>query len=124
MYGQLIFDKEAENTQWGKNSLYKKWRGFPGSSVVKKLPANVQNWERSMTSLYTVTLLNFCTEYIMQNAELDESQTGIKIARRTINNLRYVGDTTLIAERREELKSLLMRVKEESERAELKLNIQ
>ena len=60
----------------------------------------------------------------MQNAELDESQTGIKIARRTINNLRYVSDTTLMAERREELKSLLMRVKEESERAELKLNIQ
>ena len=92
--------------------------------MVKKLPANVQNWERSMTSLYTVTMLNFCTEYITQNAELDESQAGIKIARRTINNLRYVGDITLMAERREELKSLLMRVKEESERADLKLNIQ
>ena len=77
-----------------------------------------------MTSLYTVTMLNFCTEYITQNAELDESQAGIKISRRTINNLRYVGDITLMAERREELKSLLMRVKEESERADLKLNIQ
>ena len=77
-----------------------------------------------MTSLYTVTMLNFYTEYITQNAELDESQAGIKIARRTINNLRYVGDITLMAERGEELKSLLMRVKEESERADLKLNIQ
>ena len=74
--------------------------------------------------ILSLCLFNLYAKYIMQNARLDESQTGIKIARRTINNLRYVGDTTLIAERREELKSLLMRVKEESERAELKLNIQ
>ena len=60
----------------------------------------------------------------MQNASLDESQAGIKIAERNINNLRYADDTTLMAEGEEELKSLLMRVKEESERAELKLNIQ
>ena len=60
----------------------------------------------------------------MRNTGLDESQTGIKIARRNINNLRYVDDTTLMAESEEELKSLLMRVKEEGEKAGLKLNIQ
>ena len=60
----------------------------------------------------------------MRNARLDEAQAGIKIARRTINNLRYTDDTTLVAEREEELKSLLMKVKEESEKVGLKLNIQ
>ena len=60
----------------------------------------------------------------MQNAGLDEAQTGIKISRRNINNLRYSGDTTLMAESEEELKSLLMKVKEESEKLGLKLNIQ
>ena len=63
-------------------------------------------------------------EYIMQNAKLDEAQTGIKIAGRNINNLRYADDTTLMAESKEELKSLLMKVKEESEKVGLKLNIQ
>ena len=60
----------------------------------------------------------------MRNAGLDEAQTGIKIARRNINNLRYVGDTTLMTESKEQLKSLLMKVKEESEKVGLKLNIQ
>ena len=60
----------------------------------------------------------------MQNARLDEAQAGLKIARRNINNLRYAEDTTLMAESEEELKSLLMKVKEESEKAGLKLNIQ
>ena len=60
----------------------------------------------------------------MRNARLDELQAGIKIRRRNINNLRYVDDTTLMAGSKEELKSLLMRVKEESEKAGLKLNIQ
>ena len=60
----------------------------------------------------------------MQNARLDESQSGIKIAERNINNLRYADDTTLMAESEEELKSRLMKVKEESEKAGLKLNIQ
>ena len=60
----------------------------------------------------------------MQNAGLDESQAGIKIARRNINNLRYAGDNTLMAESEEELKSLLMKVTEESEKLGLKLNIQ
>ena len=60
----------------------------------------------------------------MQNAGLDEAQAGIKIARRIINNFRYIDDTTLMAESKEELMSLLMKVKEESEKAGLKLNIQ
>ena len=68
-------------------------------------------------------LFNFYAEYIMQNARLDEAQAAIKIARRNINNLRYADDATLMAES-EELKSLLMKVKEESEKAGLKLNIQ
>ena len=61
-------------------------------------------------------LFNFYAEYIMWNAGLDEAQAGIKIARRKINNLRYADDTTLVAESNEELKSLLMKVKEESEK--------
>ena len=63
-------------------------------------------------------------EYITRNAGLDEAQAGIKIARRNINNLRYADDTTLTAEGKEELKSLLMKVKKESEKVGLKLNIQ
>ena len=69
-------------------------------------------------------LFNFYAEYIMRNAGLEEAQAGIKIARRKINNLRYADDTTLMAESEEELKSLLMKVKEESEKVCLKLNIQ
>ena len=69
-------------------------------------------------------LFNFYAEYITRNAGLDEAQAGIKIAGRNINNLRYAGDTTLMAESEEELKSLLMKVKEESEKVVLKLNIQ
>ena len=68
-------------------------------------------------------LFKLYAEYIMQNAGLDEAQAGIKIARRNINNLRFADDTTLMAESEEELKSLLMKVKEESEIAGLKLNI-
>ena len=64
--------------------------------------------------------LNLHAEYIMRNARLDEAQAGIKIARRNINNLRYADDTTLMAESKEELKSLLMKVKQESEKADLK----
>ena len=70
-----------------------------------------------MSRLYIVTLL--IAEYIMRNAGLDDAQTGIKIAGRNINNLRYADDTTLIAESEEELKSLLMKVKEESEKVGL-----
>ena len=69
-------------------------------------------------------LFNFYAEYIMRNAGLEEAQAGIKIAGRNINNLRYADDTTLMAESEEELKSLLMKVKVESETVGLKLNIQ
>ena len=69
-------------------------------------------------------LFNLYGEYIMRNAGLEEAQAGIKIAGRNINNLRYADDTTLMAESEEELKSLLMKVKEESEKVGLKLNIQ
>ena len=74
--------------------------------------------------ILSLCLFNFYAEHIMQNARLDEVQAGIKIAWRNINNLRYADDTTLMAESEEELKSLLMRVKEESEKVGLKLNIQ
>ena len=69
-------------------------------------------------------IFNLYTEYITRNAGLEEAQAGIKIAGRNINNLRYADDTTLMAESEEELKSLLMKVKEESEKVGLKLNIQ
>ena len=72
----------------------------------------------------TPCLFNLYAEYIMRNARLDEAQVGITIARRNINNLRYADDTTLVAESEEELKSLLMKVKEESEKVGLRLNIQ
>ena len=78
----------------------------------------VPNRKRSTSRLYIVTL------YIMRNAGLEETQAGIKIARRNVNNLRYADDTTLMADSEEELKSLLMKVKEESEKVGLKLNIQ
>ena len=73
--------------------------------------------------ILSLCLFNFYAEYIMWNAGLDEAQAGIKIAGRNINNLRYADDTTLRAESEEELKSLLMKVKEESEKVGLKVNI-
>ena len=69
-------------------------------------------------------LFNFYSQQIMRNAQLEETQAGIKIARKNINNLRYADDTTVMEENEEELKSLLMKVKEESEKVGLKLNIQ
>src|SRR5574341_775471 len=97
--------------------------------------SNSQNWtwnnrlvpnrKRSTSRLYIVTLLfNLYAEYIMRNAGPDEAQAGIKIAGRNINNLRCADDTTFMAESEEELKSILMKVKEESENVGLKLNIQ
>ena len=74
--------------------------------------------------ILSLCLFNLYTEYIMQSARLDEAKSGIKTAGRNINNLRYSEYTTLMAESEEELKSLLMKVKEESEKVGLKLNIQ
>ena len=85
----------------------------------------VSNRKRSTSRLHIVSLLFILyAEYLMRNAVLVEAKAGIKIARRNINNLRYTDDTTLMAESEEELKSPLMRVKEESEKVGLKLNIQ
>ena len=90
----------------------------------------VTNWGRSILYIKVVycilspCLFNLYAEYIMRNARPDEAQAGIKISGRNISNLRYAGDTTLMAESEEELKSLLMKVKEESEKVGLKLNIQ
>ena len=83
----------------------------------------VQDWERATTGLSAVTcLFNLYAEHIKRHARLDELQAGIKTGRRNINNLTCADDTTLMVESKEELKSLLMRVKEESERASLRLN--
>ena len=84
--------------------------GLPGSSVQGILQARIQEW--------------VAISFSMWNARLDEAQVGIKTARRNINNLRYADDTTLMAESEEEVKRLLMKVKEESEKTDLKLNIQ
>ena len=81
------------------------------------------DWKKRASRLYVVTLLvNLYAEYIMQNVRPDESQAGFRIARRNVNNLRYADDT-LMAEREEELKSLVMKVKDESEKTGLKCNI-
>ena len=80
--------------------------------------------EARQSCLLSLCLFNLYAEYTMRNAGIDEAQAGIKIAGRHINNLRYTDDTTLMAESEEELKSLLMKVKEESEKAGLRLNIQ
>ena len=87
------------------------------------------DWFQIGKGIYQVCILSPClfnlyAEYIMRNTGLEEAEAGIKIAGRNINNLRYAGDTTLMTESKEELKSLLMKVKEESEKAGLKLNIQ
>ena len=82
-------------------------------------------WRKEyIKAAYCPCLFNLYTKYIIRNARLDETQAGIKIARRNINNLRYADDTILMAESEEELKSLLMKVKEESEKPDLELNIQ
>ena len=77
-----------------------------------------------LKTMYSPCLFNLYTEYIMRNAGLNESQAGIKIARRNINNLRYADDTTLMPASEEELKSLLMKVREESDKAGLNLSLQ
>ena len=100
---------------------------YAGQEATVRTGHGPTNKERSTSRLYIVTLL-ICTftlsaEYIMGNARMDEAQVGIKIAGRNINNFRCSDDTTQMAEREEELKSLLMMVKEESEKASLELNI-
>ena len=102
---------------------------YVGQEVTVRTRHEATNWfkigERvRQDCILSPYLFNLYAEYIMQNAGLDEAQAGIKIAGRSINNFRYADDTTLMAESEEELKSLLMKVKEEREKVGLKLNIQ
>ena len=96
----------------------------------QQLEPHMEQWTSSklgkeyVKAVYSPRLFNLYADYIMRNAGLDEAQAGIKISGRNINNLRYADDTTPMAESKEELKSLLMKVKEEIEKAGLKLNIQ
>ena len=102
---------------------------YAGQEVTVRTGHGTTDWFQIGKGVHQVCILSLClfnlyAEYIMRNAGLDEAQAGINIARRNINNLRYSDDTTLMAESKEELKSLLMKVKEESEKVGLKLNFQ
>ena len=92
---------------------------YAGQEVTVRTGHGTTDWfqiGKGEGCILLLCLFNFCAEYIMKNAGLDEAQAGIKIAGRNINNLRYADDTTIMAESKEELKSLLMKVKEESEK--------
>ena len=102
---------------------------YAGQEATVRTGHETMDWFQIGKGVLQGCILLFClhnlhAEYIIWNAELDEAQAGIKIARRNINNLKYTDDTTLMAESEEELKSLLMKVKEKSENVGLKLNIQ
>ena len=101
---------------------------FAGQEATVRTGHGTTDWFQIGKGVHQGYILSPCffnlyAEYIMRNAGLEETQAGIKIARRNINNLRYPDDTTLIAESEEELKSLLMKVKEETENVGLKINI-
>ena len=101
---------------------------YAGQEATVRTGQGITDWFKTGKGVHQGCVLSPClfnlyAEYIMRNARLDEAQAGIKTTGRNINNLRYADDTTLMAESKEELKSLLMRVKEESEKASLKLNI-
>ena len=102
---------------------------YAGQEAKVRTRHGTMNWFQIQKGVHQGCLLSPClcnlqAEYIMQNAGLVEAQAGIKIARRNTNNLRYADDTTLMVESKEELKSLFMKLREESENAGLKLNIQ
>ena len=98
---------------------------YAGQEITVRTGHRTTDWfQIGKGCILSPCLFNLYAEYIVRNSGLDEAQAGIKIARRNINNLRYADDITLMAESEEELKSLLMKVKEESEKAGLKLNIQ
>ena len=102
---------------------------YAGQEATARTRHGTTDWFQIGKRVHQGCILSPClfilyAKYIMRNAGLDEAQAGIKIARRNINNLTYADDTTLMAESKEELKSLLMKVKEESEKVSLKLNIQ
>ena len=102
---------------------------YAGQEATVRTGHEIMDWFQIGKGVHQGCILSPCffnlyAEYVMRNAGLDEAQAGIKISRRNINNLRYADDITIMAEREEELKSLLMKVKEESEKAGLKHNIQ
>jgi len=102
---------------------------YAGQETTVRIRPGTTDWFQIGKGVHQGCILSPCSfnlyaEYIMRNAGLDKEQVGIKIARRNINHLRYADDTTLMAESKEELKSLLMKVTEESEKAGLKLNVQ
>ena len=101
---------------------------YAGEEATVRAGHGTTDWPQILNRVHQGCILSPClfnlyAEYIMKNTGLGEAQAGIKIARRNISNLRYADDTTLMAESEEELKSLLMKVKEESEKAGLRLNI-
>ena len=105
------------------------WETYTGQEATVTTGHGTTDWFQIGKGVYqgcilSPCLFNFYAEYLIGNSELEEAQAGIKIAGRNINNLRYADDTTLMAESEEELKRLLMKVKEESEKVGLKLNIQ
>ena len=100
---------------------------YAGQEATVRTGPGTTDWfpkGKEYINILSPSLFNLYAEYILRNTGLDEAQAGIKITGRNINNLRYADDTTLLAESEEELKSLLMKVKEESEKVGLKLNIQ
>ena len=101
---------------------------YAGQEATVRIVYGTTDWFQIRKGVHQACILSPClfklyTEYITQNVKLEEAQAGIKIARRNINNLRYADDTTFLAESKEELKSLLIKVKGESEKAGFKLNI-
>ena len=102
---------------------------YSGQEATVRTGHGTMDWFQIGKGVHQVCILSPClfnlyAEYIMRNSGLEEAQAGIKIVRRNINNLRYADDTTLVTESKEELKNLLMKVEEENEKADLKLNIQ
>ena len=102
---------------------------YAGQEATVRTGHGTADWSQTGKGVHqgcilSLCLFKFCAEYITRNARLEETQAGVKIARRNINNLRYADDTTLMAENKEELKSLLTKVREESENVGLKLNVQ
>ena len=121
--GKFLKRREYQTTLSNPRNLY------AGQEATSRTRHGTIDWFQTEKGVHqgcivSPCLFNFYAEYIMQNAGLIPAQAGVKIARKNINNLRYADDTTLMEESEEELKSLLMKVKEESEKVDLKLNIQ
>ena len=121
--------RQAFQTEWDNGEICLLRNLYAGQEAAVRTGHGITDWFQIRKGAHQGCILspflfNLYAEYIMRNVVLQRAQDGIKIARRNINNLRHADDTTLMAEREEELKSLLMKVKEESEKVGLKLNIQ